>query len=115
MTLGIRNPIIDRMSIERKDSEVKLGDFKDKASFSEKYLVKCDKDCSTDTILDTEIQRKIASLDDFCIRVEKHVAYIEKPLNNGKFDCKGFYSHIDTAVDIIERIEQDENKDISHQ
>ena len=105
LRLGIAHPNIEKMSISPKDIQVNHEYSESKGPFDKKYLISGDEEDKIMRILDKDIQDKIMSAKNFCMRIDNHGACIEEPLNNFGFDVVEFNSQIDITIDIIERIE----------
>ncbi|MFC1998558.1 hypothetical protein ACFLVR_02815 [Chloroflexota bacterium] len=118
LRIGIEQPNITKMFISPRDIPknhwTTLGTqdilvnpeyLGSKDPFDKKYLIKGDEEDKIKIILDKDIQDKIMSVKNFCMRIDNAGAYIEEPLNTFGFDCVEFNSQIDVALDIIERIE----------
>ena len=105
LRLGMAHPNIEKMSISSNDIQAKHDDSESEGLFGEKYSISGDEEDKIRRILDKDIQNKIMSLKNLCMRIDNHGAYIEKPLSAFGFDVAKFNSHIDAAIDIIERIE----------
>jgi hypothetical protein len=105
LRLGMAHPNIEKMSISSKNIQENHDYSEIEEPFDAKYIVSGDEEDKIRRILDKDIQDKIMSVKNFCMRIDNHGAYIEEPLKAFGFDVAKFNSHVDTAIDIIERIE----------